>query len=236
MLLLVKKIAATATRNQNVILSVIFLFSGDMFVSTVYGQNHARNMKLPLNSINWYPELSRWFWTGNVLFAINHWFPYSNCLSLLFFSSPSPIFKHFTMIPSKKWAECGTRPALVSMPITFPKNPQCEACTWGKTAKKRPHFRGARVFSHGKSGSTSQHHHISWGIIPLPEVPNIAYENPDHFLVHTNTMVDFSMAMLRLQECNITYLGGGFIFLDVHRYLGKSIQFDGFFRWVETTT
>ena len=40
------------------------------------------------------------------------------------------------------------------------------------------------------------------------------------------------MAMLRLQECNITYLGGGFIFWDVHRYLGKSIQFDGFFRWV----
>lgn len=198
MLLLVKKIAATATRNQNVILSVIFLFSGDMFVSTVYGQNHARNMKLPLNSINWYPELSRWFWTGNVLFAINHWFPYSNCLSLLFFSSPSPIFKHFTMIPSKKWAECGTRPALVSMPITFHAESSVRLAP-GETRKKTwPLARRTGFFSR-KKWINFQHHHFLRKTLTLPEVPNIAYENPDHSWYIPTKMVDFSMAMLRLQ-------------------------------------
>ena len=63
-----------------------------------------------------------------------------------FFSSPSPNFKQFTMIPSKKWAECETRPAHLSMPITFRLTPQCEACTWGKTEKKRGHFRGENGF------------------------------------------------------------------------------------------
>ena len=229
MLLLVKKIAATATRNQNVILSVIFLFSGDMFVSTVYGQNHARNMKLPLNSINLYPELSRWFWTGNVLFAINHWFPYSNCLSLLFFSSPSPNFKQFTMIPSKKWAECCALrwfpcPSLSVWLLSVRLAPG------EKQKKKGATFARARVFSHGKSGSTPNTP-ISWVTLTLPEVPNVAYENPHHFLVLVHTIKNggfFHGYVVSLQECNITDLGGGFIFLDVHRYLGKSIRFDYF--------
>ena len=68
MLLLVKKLQPLQPEMKTSYCQSYF-FSGDMFVSTVYGQNHARNMKLPLNSINWYPELSRWFWTGNVLFC-----------------------------------------------------------------------------------------------------------------------------------------------------------------------
>ena len=69
-------------------------------------------------------------------------------------------------------------------------------------------------------------------LFTLPEA-NIAYENPHHFLVLVHTIKNggfFHGYVVSLQECNITYLGGGFIFLDVHRYLGKSIQFDDFFQ------
>lgn len=155
-------------------------------------------------------------------------------------SFPVVFFKSITheninyndLIPSKKWAECETRPAHLSMPITFGRESSVWGLHLGKTEKKRPTIRGARVFSHGKSGSTPNTT-ISWVTLTLPEVPNVAYENPHHFLVLVHTIKNggfFHGYVVSLQECNITYLGGGFIFVDFHRYLGKSIQFDDFFQ------